>query len=125
MLVVPFPLAWIFLFLAVFCLFFNTGPSNTALANVTFPSVRATAFALNILVVHALGDAISPALMGNIADRVRATSGITDPAQANAHSLTFAFLLAGFAIVASGIVWLIGSRHLARDTELAPTRLAP
>src|SRR6185437_3449133 len=27
----PFPIAWIFLFLAVFCLFFNTGPSNTIL----------------------------------------------------------------------------------------------
>ncbi len=120
----PFPLAWYFLGTACFFLFLNTGPSNTALANVTHPAVRSSAFALNILFVHALGDAISPALMGSIADRVKATSGITDPALANAHSLTFAFLLAGFAIVASGVVWLIGSRWLARDTELAPTRLA-
>ena len=27
----PFPLAWIFVFLACFCLFFNTGPTNTIL----------------------------------------------------------------------------------------------
>ncbi|GIW80039.1 MAG: MFS transporter [Gemmatales bacterium] len=31
----PFPDAWWFVFLAVFCLFFNTGPSNTIIANVT------------------------------------------------------------------------------------------
>src|SRR5262245_48543642 len=36
----PFPWAWIFVFLTVFCLFFNTGPTNTILANVTHPSVR-------------------------------------------------------------------------------------
>ncbi len=41
----PFPLAWVLMFLALFFLFFNTGPSNTALANVTLPSVRSTAFA--------------------------------------------------------------------------------
>ena len=40
LLVTPFPLAWIVLFLAVFCLFFNTGPSNTALANTTPPAIR-------------------------------------------------------------------------------------
>ncbi len=32
MLYAPFPLAWVFVFLTCFCLFFNTGPSNTALA---------------------------------------------------------------------------------------------
>jgi MFS family permease len=120
----PFPLAWYFLGAACFFLFLNTGPSNTALANVTHPAVRSSAFALNILVVHALGDAISPALMGGVADRVKAATKITDPAAANAQALTVAFLLAGLAIVASGIVWLIGSRFLAKDTELAPTRLA-
>jgi len=37
----------------------NTGPTNTILANVSHPSIRASAFALNILVIHALGDVIS------------------------------------------------------------------
>ncbi len=44
MLYAPFPLAWIFVFLTCFCLFFNTGPSNTALANVIAPHERASAF---------------------------------------------------------------------------------
>src|SRR5262249_39820798 len=37
---IPFPLAWLFLFGGVFFLFFNTGPTNTILANVTHPAVR-------------------------------------------------------------------------------------
>src|SRR5262249_35846201 len=53
---IPFPAAWVTMFVAIFFLFVNTGPSNTALANVSLPAVRATAFAVNILVVHALGD---------------------------------------------------------------------
>src|SRR5262249_46493044 len=48
----PFPWAWIFLFLACFCLFFNTGPTNTILANVTHPAMRASGFAWNILIIH-------------------------------------------------------------------------
>jgi MFS family permease len=53
----PFPTAWWFMFGAIFFVFFNTGPSNTALANVAMPAVRATAFALNIFVIHLFGDA--------------------------------------------------------------------
>ena len=67
MLYTPFPMAWVFLFGAVFFVFLNTGPSNAALANVAGPKVRATAFALNILIIHALGDALSPPLLGAVA----------------------------------------------------------
>lgn len=104
----PFPLAWVFMFVAVFFLFFNTGPTNTILANVTHPSIRATAFALNILVIHALGDAISPTILGAIADR---------------SSLGQAFFYASFLIPVSGLLWLWGARYLARDTACAPFRL--
>ncbi len=43
MIALPFPLAWIPLVLFVFFLFFNTGPTNTILANVTHPLLRAPA----------------------------------------------------------------------------------
>ena len=55
----PFPMAWVAMFLAIFCLFLNTGPSNTAIANVSLPAVRAMAFALNIFVIHVLGDLLA------------------------------------------------------------------
>ena len=106
----PFPTAWIFIFLACFCLFFNTGPTNTILANVTHPSIRASAFALNILIIHALGDAISPMIIGFI-------NGF-------AGNMTAGFLTVSFMCLLASILWLIGMKHLDRDTALAPTRLA-
>jgi len=104
----PMPLVWIFVFLAVFFLFFNTGPTNTILANVTHPSIRSTAFALNILMVHLLGDAISPVIMGVIADRA---------------SMDLAFVTVSVVVLVGAGFWLWGVRYLERDTALAPTRL--
>src|SRR3984893_6345928 len=63
---IPFPAAWFTMFVAIFFLFLNTGPSNTALANVSLPAVRATAFAANIFVIHALGDVQAFWLLGYI-----------------------------------------------------------
>jgi MFS family permease len=105
----PFPLAWAFIFITVFFLFFNTGPTNTILANVVHPSIRATAFAVNILIIHSLGDALSPTLVGAMADHYKS-------------------LRPGFALVAAfmalgGLLWLWGARYLERDTESAPLRL--
>ncbi len=110
----PFPLAWVFVFLTCFCLFFNTGPSNTILANVTHPAIRAQGFALNILVIHLLGDAISPTIIGKIA-AVYAVDGKSN--------LTAGFFAVSLLILVGGVFWLIGTPFLARDTELAPKRL--
>ena len=101
MLYTPFPLAWVFLFAAVFFVFLNTGPSNAALANVAGPKVRATAFAFNILIIHALGDAISPPLLGAVAGHA---------------DMNIAFLVVSAAILVSGIIWLFGMKYLAADT---------
>jgi MFS family permease len=108
MLYVPFPYAWGLVFLAVFGLFVNTGPTNTILANVIPDQIRATAFALNILIIHALGDAISPVAIGLVAD---------------VSSLHTAFLLVSVLIALGGFVWLWGARYLKQDTEQAPMLL--
>jgi MFS family permease len=112
MLWTPFPYAWVCIFFAVFFLFFNTGPSNAILANVTHPSIRASAFAVNILVIHALGDAISPPLLGKIVGPV---DGV--------FRWNLAFLVVAAVMALAGAAWLWGAKYLARDTELAPTRL--
>jgi cyanate permease len=109
MVYMPFPWAWVMCAIAVFCLFFNTGPSNTILANVTHPSIRATGFALNICVIHILGDAFSPPLLGKIGH----------------YSWNAAFIVVAAVTALAGVLWWIGVKYLARDTELAPTRLAP
>lgn len=102
MLYVPFPAAWGMIFAAVFLLFMNTGPTNTILANVTPSAMRPTMFALNILVIHALGDAISPWVLGFVADL---------------SSLERAMELIAALILAAGLVWIAGARHLEPDTR--------
>ncbi len=100
---IPFPAAWITMFVAIFFLFLNTGPSNTALANVSLPLVRATAFAVNIFVIHALGDVQAFWLLGYIGGHT------------NMH---VAFLFVSGMIFASGVAWLIGSQNIFPQTRL-------
>jgi predicted MFS family arabinose efflux permease len=57
------------MFLAEFFLFLNMGPVNAVIVSVTRPQARSMAFAANILVIHALGDALSPTLIGLGSDR--------------------------------------------------------
>ena len=101
MLFIPFPAAWFFMFAAVFFIFLNTGPSNTALANVAPPKVRATAFALNILVIHALGDAAAFPTIGFIAGHT---------------NMNVAFLFVSVIMLVAAIAWLIGVKYLPADT---------
>jgi MFS family permease len=101
MLYTPFPYAWILMFGALFFIFFNTGPANTALANVSLPSVRATAFALDILVIHALGDAIAPPLLGFVAGH---------------SNMNVAFLVLSAMMLVAGVLWLSGAKYLPADT---------
>jgi MFS family permease len=97
----PFPAAWVAMFLAIFLLFLNTGPSNTALANVSLPAVRATAFAVNILVIHALGDVQAFWVLGYIGGHA---------------NIRIAFLFVSAIILASGVAWIIGAKYLPEDT---------
>lgn len=55
-------------FFAEFFLFFNTGPLNTVIVNVSPVACRAMAFAINIFFIHALGDAVSPTILGWFSD---------------------------------------------------------
>lgn len=52
------------LFVAETLLFLNMGPLNAAIVAVTPLERRSMAFAANIFIIHALGDAVSPALIG-------------------------------------------------------------
>ena len=101
---ITFPWIWGYIFFACLCLFVNTAPANTILANVTHPSMRAAGYALNILVIHALGDVLSPLVMGLIADK---------------WSMDIAFRTVAVVMLLSGVTWIFGAKYLARDTERA------
>jgi sugar phosphate permease len=88
------------MFLAELCLFLNTGPLNTVIVNVTPHEMRAMAFAANIFVIHALGDAVSPAFIGFLSDRV---------------GLGKALLSTVAAIMLAALFCLLCARSIARD----------
>jgi len=56
------------LFVAEFLVFLSTGPINVVIVNVVPVAMRATAMAVSIFVIHLLGDAISPTVLGIAAD---------------------------------------------------------
>ncbi|HKF23741.1 MAG TPA: MFS transporter [Candidatus Angelobacter sp.] len=84
------------IFAAVFFILIGTGPTNAALVNSVNSSIRATALAVNVFVIHLLGDAFSPTLIGKISDKT--------------GSLQTAFSVAFVAAAISGIVLLYGAR---------------
>ena len=88
------------IFLAEVFIFLNTGPLNAIIANVSRREVRATAYAANIFVIHALGDAISPAIAGFISDRL---------------GLAAAFWIAPGALGLAALFCFWGMRHFASD----------
>jgi len=100
----PLPLGWFCVFLTVVGLFLHTGPAFTLLANVVNSRLRATAFAINILVIHALGDVISPPIIGAIAD---------------ASSMQLAYLMLAGVILLGFFLWLRGMPFLDDDTRAA------
>jgi predicted MFS family arabinose efflux permease len=88
------------IFLAELLIFFNTGPLNAIIADVSRASVRATAYAVNIFIIHALGDAISPTLVGLLSDRI---------------GLAAAFWIAPVALALAALFCFWGMRHFAAD----------
>jgi hypothetical protein len=53
---------------AEFCLFLNTGPLNAAIVNAVDAPIRSTAIAVELFIIHTLGDAPSPRIIGWVSD---------------------------------------------------------
>ena len=81
------------IFIAEFLLLMNTGPLNAAVVNSVGAHVRSTAIAVNLFVIHLLGDASSPTLIGYISDRSNLQTGFV--ATIVAIGLSSAILLYG------------------------------
>src|SRR5262249_26126327 len=77
--------------IAEFLLFLSTGPVNVVIVSVVPASMRAMAMAVTIFAIHAVGDAISPPIIGALAD---------------ANGLERAVLIVPMAIAISGVTWI-------------------
>lgn len=92
------------IFVAEFFLLLNTGPINAALVNSVGPAIRATAMAINIFVIHLLGDAFSPYLIGKISD---------------VSSLQTGFWATFVAAGLSGVILIYGAKFAPRLASAA------
>jgi MFS transporter, Spinster family, sphingosine-1-phosphate transporter len=92
---------------SAFFLLLNTSPLNAAVISSVGARVRATALAVNIFVIHILGDVPSPTMMGWVADH---------------KSLQTAFALPVIAMVVSSAILFAGMRYApATAVSTAPT----
>ena len=82
--------------IAIFFIFLGTGPVNAATVNAVRPEIRATALAGQLLVIHALGDALSPRVIGAVSDRSTLNLGLGSTL---------------ITLVIASIIFFIGSRY--------------
>ena len=72
----PHSLTLVGLACAVFFISLGTGPVNAATLNAVRPEIRATAMAGQLFMIHALGDAISPPIIGAVSDHSTLNLGL-------------------------------------------------
>ncbi|HVO10988.1 MAG TPA: MFS transporter [Vicinamibacteria bacterium] len=91
------------LLLAEFMVFLSTGPINVVIVSVVPVAMRATAMAGSIFVIHLLGDAAAPWVVGALSDRI---------------GMARAVLIMPLAIAASGVIWTAAAWVAARNDAL-------
>lgn len=119
---------WIFIpaiFLAVLFLFINNAPFHAILVNSVPALVRATAVALNIVIIHIMGDVISRFGVGVISDSIKAggLSFISAFAallgiDAQQQHLTAALLVIPLALLLSSALFLWGAVERKQAADL-------
>jgi MFS transporter, Spinster family, sphingosine-1-phosphate transporter len=92
------------LVLAIFLLFLHPGVINAVIVSVVGPKLRAQAVALNIIIIHLIGDAPSTFLIGWTADH---------------FGLTWGVALTLVALALAGVLLLAAVPHLPRDLSSA------
>jgi MFS family permease len=105
------------IFFAVVLLFVNNAPFHAILVNSVPPAIRASAMALNIVVIHACGDVISRFGVGKLSDSLAAGNAVLiaglarilgiDPTQ---EHLTAALLVVPGGLFVSALFFLWGAR---------------
>jgi MFS family permease len=91
---------------ALFFIFLGNGPLNAAIVNSVSGTVRATAIALELFFIHALGDAPSPRLIGLVSDHTKLATGL---------GVTLITM-----VIASGLLFL-GARTVVASPAEQPT----
>lgn len=97
-------LAMALLGIAIALIFLQAGPLQAAIVATTGLKIRSMAFALNIFIIHALGDALSPAVIGRLSD---------------IYTLNAAVLISMFFILPAIVfIWLAGRFYKPQPDEV-------
>lgn len=92
------------IFFAEFFIFAYSGPYHAAIVEVVPVTMRSMAFAVDIFIIHALGDAISPFLLGIVSD---------------AAGLPVALFLAMIYLLAGGVISIMAGEAYKKDFHAA------
>jgi predicted MFS family arabinose efflux permease len=103
-------------FVAEFFLFLNTGPLNAALVGCVPANLRASSIAVNVLMIHALGDAVSPYLIGAVSEGIGpAIAGGMFGATAEVAGLRLALMATSLPLALGGLWLLRGAGAIDRN----------
>lgn len=94
------PMALVMIFFTEFFIFSNSGPYHAAIVEVTPVNMRSMAFALDIFILHAFGDAVSPTIIGMVSD---------------ARGLAFAIFLAVMFLFFGGVTSIFAGYYYKKD----------
>jgi hypothetical protein len=113
------------IFIAVALLFVNNAPFHAILVNSVPPAIRASAVAMNIVVIHVCGDVISRFGVGTLSDAIaagnarviNALAGLVGLDAPREH-LTSALLVVPLALFVSAFFFFWGARRHLRAATL-------
>jgi MFS transporter, Spinster family, sphingosine-1-phosphate transporter len=96
---------------AMFFLFFSTGPVNTLILETVPVNLRSSAMAMSIFMIHLFGDMWSPEIVGRLADRW--------------HNLQQAILILPAALFLGGVLWLVLAVRTTKGKNTRKSEPAP
>ncbi|PIS46937.1 MAG: MFS transporter [Elusimicrobia bacterium CG08_land_8_20_14_0_20_51_18] len=89
-----------YVFVCEFFIFMHSGPYHAAIVEVTPVNIRSMAFALDIFIIHAFGDAVSPLIVGYVSDK---------------HGLVIAIFFAAIYLLGGGITSILAGHFYKKD----------
>lgn len=104
-------------FVAEFFLFLNTGPLNAVLVGCVPSRLRASSIAVNVLFIHAFGDAISPYLIGALSDLAGPSLAGSWLGSSEVAGLRLAIALTALPIAIGGYLLLRGAGRVDAHPE--------
>ncbi|XP_041457140.1 protein spinster homolog 1-like isoform X1 [Lytechinus variegatus] len=117
-------ITWTFVFIAETLICLNWALVPDILLAVLIPTRRSTGNAIQMLISHLLGDALSPYLVGAVSDAIRDSDKDSDVTQAQYTSLIYALYMTCYVTVLGGGFFLCNALYFAADKKRVETIVA-